>query len=86
MSEGTEIIMFSRTVPPCHGCVAMKPIMENIPNSRVLDINTDEGMRLAQLYRVQAMPTFVKLVDGVFTSRLTGAMPQSKLVKWVAQA
>lgn len=78
-----EILMFSRVVPECHACSAMKPIMENIPNSRVVDVNDDPG--LAQKYRVMSLPTFVKLVDGVYDSSLYGAMPQSKLVKWAGQ-
>ncbi len=77
-----EILMFSG--PSCHACVAMKPIMENIPNSRVVDVTEDHA--LAAQYGVRGgLPVFVKLVNGVYDSRLNGAMPQSKLVNWAGQ-
>lgn len=78
-----EIIMFSRVEPPCHACAAMKPIMANIPNSRVVDVNDDPA--LAQRYRVMTLPTFIKLVDGEYDSQLHGAMPTSKLIKWAGK-
>ena len=77
--KNAEILMFSG--PGCHACTAMKPIMEGIPHSRVVDVT--EEHELAARYGIRGgLPVFIKILDGAYADRVSGAMPKNKFIDW----
>jgi thiol-disulfide isomerase/thioredoxin len=78
----TEIIMF--TGPGCAACKVMKPIVEKMQNTRVVDV-TQEPM-LARTYNVRGgLPVFVKLENGDFVDRMSGAVSINILERWAVK-
>lgn len=76
-----EILMFSS--PSCAGCKVMKPILAEIPNSRVVDVTEDH--ETAARFGIRGdLPVFVKLVDGEYENRLSGAISRNKLLRWAS--
>jgi len=77
--KNIEILMFSG--PSCHACTAMKPIMEGVPHSRVIDVTVNH--ELSARYGVRGgLPVFIKTLDGVYADRISGAMPTNKFLEW----
>ena len=75
----------------CMPCKMFAPILEDTQEQlgsrvKIVKINIDESIQLAQKYRVMSIPT-LKLVTGEEEPRATfvGAMSQEELVDWLAE-
>ena len=75
----------------CMPCKMFAPILEDTQEQlgnrvKIVKINIDESIQLAQKYRVMSIPT-LKLFTGHEEPRATfvGAMSQEELVDWLAE-
>ena len=75
----------------CMPCKMFAPILEDAQEElgnrvKIVKINIDESIQLAQKYRVMSIPT-LKLFTGDEEPRATfvGAMSQEELVDWLAE-
>ncbi len=75
----------------CMPCKMFAPILEDAQEQlgnrvKIVKINIDESIQLAQKYRVMSIPT-LKLFTGEEEPRATfvGAMSQEELVDWLAE-
>lgn len=61
----------------CGPCRNIKPIFEKMesqfPGILFLKVNTDEADKLAALFRIQSLPTFVCINNGNITARIEGS-------------
>lgn len=80
-----EVIDFSATW--CGPCQAVAPIVKKLEREgqsiRTVDIDQDQA--LTQKYNVNAMPTFVLVVDGREVERHVGGMTEQQLRGWLAK-
>lgn len=74
-SSGAVVIDFFATW--CGPCKKIAPVFEKLaevyPSIAFLKVDVDESGDLAELYEVQAMPTFVFLKNGIIVKRIEGA-------------
>ena len=75
----------------CMPCKMFAPILEETQEQygkrlKIVKVNIDESIQLAQKYRVMSIPT-LKLFTGDEEPRATfvGAMSQEELVDWLAE-
>ena len=75
----------------CMPCKMFAPILEDAQEQlgnriKIVKVNIDESIQLAQKYRVMSIPT-LKLFTGDEVPRATfvGAMSQEELVDWLAE-
>ena len=75
----------------CMPCKMFAPILEDTQEQmknrvKIVKVNIDESIQLAQKYRVMSIPT-LKLFTGDEEPRATfvGAMSQEELVDWLAE-
>ena len=75
----------------CMPCKMFAPILEDTQEQygsrlKIVKVNIDESIELAQKYRVMSIPT-VKLFTGDEEPRATfvGVMSQEELVDWLAE-
>ena len=69
----------------CGPCQMMKPIFDEVmkkhPDVTGVEINIDDEEELAEKYKVETIPCFVLIEDGVEVAREIGVMPAKKLEK-----
>ncbi len=75
----------------CMPCKMFAPILEDVAEQyekklKIVKVNIDESIQLAQKYRVMSIPT-IKLFVGEEEPRATfvGAMSQEELIDWLAE-
>lgn len=75
----------------CMPCKMFAPILEDVQEEygnrlKIVKVNIDEAVELAQQYRVMSIPT-VKLFTGDEEPRATfvGAMSKEELTDWLAE-
>jgi len=74
----------------CGPCRMMAPAFEKVAASlplkaRFLKVNTEESGDIAQQYRIQSIPTLIAFKGGKEVDRVSGALPEEQLLKWVQQ-
>ncbi len=71
----------------CGPCKMIGPVLEQVagenPDIKVVKINVDENISLAQQYGVQGIPALFVLKDGDVVAQKAGFMPKDALVTWV---
>ena len=75
----------------CGPCRMLAPVLEELGSqfagqAKIAKVNTEEAEGLAQLYRIQALPTLVYFKDGKEIDRVVGAQPKSVLASKLTQA
>ncbi len=74
----------------CGPCKMIGPVLEQISDEnddiKVVKVNVDENIGLAQQYGVQGIPSLFVLKDGEVVSQKAGFMPKDALVDWVRKA
>lgn len=75
----------------CGPCHAMAPEFEAAagklePGMRLVKVSTEEAPALAQEMAIRSIPTLALFRDGREVSRMSGAMPASRIVAWARQA
>lgn len=74
----------------CGPCKAFKPVLEKFAatwtKGLVVSVDTDKYDDAANAFKVQSVPTFVLIKDGVALSSQIGAPPRAIFEKWVADS
>jgi len=70
--------------PWCPPCRISTPILAELSEEfrnrlRIIAVNTDENPQIAQIYQVQALPTFALFADGKLTKTYVGARSKASL-------
>ncbi len=87
-SSGTVIVDFYADW--CGPCKMIAPVLEEIAGEhddiKIVKLNVDENMAVAQQHEVRAIPTLFVMKDGQVADRKAGFMPKEQLLKWVQGA
>lgn len=79
-NEGVYVLF---TSPNCGPCKMMKPVMEKVAGElkrNLYVVNVMELKGLATAFNIRAVPTALRLVDGMpQVKRLIGATPESEI-------
>ncbi len=71
----------------CGPCKMIGPVLEQVAEEntdiKVVKVNVDENISLAQQYGVQGIPALFVLKDGEVVAQKAGFMPKDALVNWV---
>jgi len=71
----------------CGPCKMIGPVLEQVAEEnddiKVVKVNVDENISLAQQYGVQGIPSLFVLKDGEVVAQKAGFMPKDALVEWV---
>ncbi|KAK8934745.1 hypothetical protein KSP39_PZI014592 [Platanthera zijinensis] len=75
----------------CGPCQLMVPILEQASEKlkdkvRIVKIDTEKYAKVASLYQIEALPTFIVFRDGKPCDRFEGALPVEQLVRRVENA
>jgi len=74
----------------CGPCKMIGPVLEQVADEnadiKVVKVNVDENIGLAQQYGVQGIPALFVLKDGKVVAQKAGFMPKDALVNWVKSA
>ncbi len=74
----------------CGPCKMIGPVLDQVASEnddiKVVKVNVDENIGLAQQYGVQGIPSLFVLKDGEVVSQKAGFMPKDALVDWVRNA
>jgi len=88
IKEGTVLVDFYADW--CGPCKMIAPVLEQIAaesdDFKIVKLNVDENMAVAQQYGVRAIPTLLVLKNGEVAAQKAGFMPKDALVSWVNEA
>jgi thioredoxin 1 len=70
----------------CRPCHMLHPALEKLEEAgvNVKRVNIDEEHELAQMFRIQSIPTLVLMENGQEQKRLTGVRPYPELLRELA--
>ena len=73
----------------CGPCKMMGPVLEEVaaahPTVKVGKLNTDENMKIALDYKIDAIPALLLLKHGAVVSRSVGYRPAAELEAWLRE-
>lgn len=83
LSSSAPVIVHFQA-PWCGICRLVSPVLHNFQREwpgaiRVLDINADENLKLANLYRIKTLPTLLYIEQGQVIHRIEGFRSREKL-------
>ncbi len=88
IKEGTIILDFYADW--CAPCRMIGPVLEQITEEnediKIVKVDVDNNMELAQRYGVRGIPALFVLKDGKTVAQRAGFMPKAALVDWVRSA
>jgi thioredoxin 1 len=88
IKEGTVLVDFYADW--CGPCKMIAPVLEQIASEtdafKIVKLNVDENMAVAQKYGVRAIPTLFVMKNGEVAAQKAGFMPKDVLVNWVQTA
>lgn len=88
IKEGTVLVDFYADW--CGPCKMIAPVLEQIAaesdDFKIVKLNVDENMAVAQQYGVRAIPTLFVMKNGEVAAQKSGFMPKDALVSWVQEA
>lgn len=71
--------------PWCGPCKMLGPVVEEVAAEstgvKVVKVNVDEAMDIAQQYRVVSIPTLLVFKDGKEVKRSIGVIPKAEILK-----
>ncbi len=74
----------------CGPCKMISPVLDQVASEnddfKVVKVNVDENIGLAQQYGVQGIPALFVLKDGKVVAQKAGFMPKDAIVNWVKGA
>ena len=74
----------------CGPCKMISPVLDQVASEnsdfKVVKVNVDENIGLAQQYGVQGIPALFVLKDGKVVAQKAGFMPKDAIVNWVKNA
>lgn len=73
----------------CGPCKMMGPVLEEVaaahPTVKVGKLNTDENMKIALDYKIDAIPALLLFKNGEVVSRSVGYRPAADLEAWLRE-
>ena len=73
----------------CGPCKMMGPVLEEVaaahPTVKVGKLNTDENMKSAMDYKIDAIPALLLFKNGEVVSRSVGYRPAAELEAWLRE-
>lgn len=73
----------------CGPCKMMGPVLEKVaaahPTVKVGKLNTDENMKIAMDYKIDAIPALLLFKNGEVVSRSVGYRPAAELEAWLRE-
>lgn len=73
----------------CGPCKMMGPVLEEVaaahPTVKVGKLNTDENMKIALDYKIDAIPALLLFKNGEVISRSVGYRPAAELEAWLRE-
>lgn len=88
IKEGTVLVDFYADW--CGPCKMIAPVLEQIAAEsdafKIVKLNVDENMAVAQKYGVRAIPTLFVMKNGEVAAQKAGFMPKEALMNWVQTA
>ena len=73
----------------CGPCKMMGPVLEKVaaahPTVKVGKLNTDENMKIALDYKIDAIPALLLFKNGEVVSRSVGYRPAAELEAWLRE-
>lgn len=73
----------------CGPCKMMGPVLEEVaaahPTVKVGKLNTDENMKIALDYKIDAIPALLLFKNGEVVSRSVGYRPAAELEAWLRE-
>ncbi|MGE5455710.1 MAG: thioredoxin [Ignavibacteriales bacterium] len=70
----------------CGPCKMMSPIIDSLTSERalkVVKIDVDQNMEIAQEYGVMSIPTLILFKNGKLIDKKNGFMPKELLLEWI---
>lgn len=84
LKSDKDVVVVDFWAPWCGYCVKLTPVIEQIsqeiPQAKIVKVNTDECMKVAKEYAISGLPCILIFKNGEPQDRLVGAMPKSKIV------
>lgn len=75
--------------PWCGPCKMLGPVVEEIAQEceqvKVVKINADESLELAQKYDVSSIPTLLVINDGKVVNRSVGLIPKADILRMISE-
>jgi thioredoxin 1 len=84
------LVLVDFWAPWCAPCRVLAPVLEQLARERqgqlkVVKVNLDENLALAERFQVRGAPTLLLLQAGRLVDQMLGAPPKLRLEQWLAR-
>jgi S1-C subfamily serine protease len=85
LATGSDVQLLNFTGSQCPHCQKMEPVLGQLEQQGIAikDINVEQHVDIARRFRVEAIPTYIVLVNGQEAGRVVGATSYDKLLALV---